>query len=72
MIENAIYNDPHPVAVNGINEGIKVCACAKLGIDFIIVAGVVAVIGGGKENGVEIKRIHAKIKKIIQFLNDTA
>ena len=72
MVENAVYDDAHPVAVSGVEQGVEIFAYTEFWVDFIVVAGVVAVVGGGEENGVEVEGVHAELEEIIEFLDDAA
>ena len=70
VVEDAIQDDVHIVAVCQIKQGVKVAHIAQPGIDLVVVDGVVAVVGGGVEDGVEVESVDTQVEQVIEMLDD--
>ncbi len=66
MIEDAIQNDPHALAVCRGEQIVERRVAAQQRIDLEIIAGVITVIGRRLKDGIQIKCIDAKILQVIQ------
>ena len=60
MVEHTIHDDAYPELVCMLDQVIPVFLGAEVGIDLVIILGIVTVIGGRVEDGVEVKGIHPK------------
>ena len=55
MVEYTVQNDAHPQLMGGAAQTAKICFRTQQGVDLAVIGGIVAVVGGGLKNGVEIQ-----------------
>ena len=56
VIEHTVQNDMHPQLMGGAAQSAEILLGAQQGIDLAVIGGIVAVVGGGLENGIQIQR----------------
>ncbi len=71
MVEDAIQDNAHAVTVRQVEQGVKISHTAQLGVDLVVIRGIVAVVGGGVKNGVEVDRVHPQVEDVVEALDDT-
>ena len=64
--EDAVKDQLHPPGVDGVAEGAEVVVGSQHRVEALIVGGVVAVVGEGHADGVEIDHPHAQVPQLVQ------
>jgi hypothetical protein len=54
VIEHAIDHHPDPILMSCVQQSLEISNSPQFGVDLVVVADVVTVIGGGQKNGIEI------------------
>ena len=70
MVKNAIQNDVHPAPVGLIQQFEEDRVLPQNRVHMPVIIGVVAVVGGGHEDRVEVERVDPEVLQIVQFLID--
>ncbi len=68
VVEDTIQHDAHPPPVGLIQQGVERPVSAQDGIDPVIVVGVIAVVGGGLEDGVKVDGGEPEVLEIVEAL----
>src|SRR5688500_2104181 len=71
MIEHAIHYQAHSQLVGMFDQILPILLRAKVWVDFVVILGIVGVVGGRVEDGVEVDRIDTQRLQIIQILIHT-
>ncbi len=65
MVENAIQDDPDPAGVGSLDEAFEQGQVAEVVIDNAVISGIVLVVGGRFEDGVEVDGGDAQLFDVI-------
>ena len=68
--KHPVQDHPDTVFLGIPAKGLEILLGAQIGIDFLVIPGVVPVVGGGLKNRVQIKDRHAQIPQVGQFFPD--
>src|SRR5262245_51874438 len=71
MIEDAIEDDANVASMGFVDQGAEGVVTAEERVDGEEVGRVVAMVGGGPENGVEVDGADAKVGEVVELLHDT-
>ena len=70
MIEDAVQDHPDAEGVGLGAEGAEVLLRPQHGVDAAVVAGIVAVVAAGLENGAEVEGLHPQLPEVRELLPD--
>ena len=71
MAEYAVQHDADPAGFRRADQPVEGLLSAQNGVDLGVIAGIVAVIGAGAEDGVQIQHRHAQLLQFIQLFGDS-
>ena len=70
VVEDAIQHHLDAAGVRLIQQGAQPGVAAQQGVHLVIIKGVVAVVGGRGEDGVQVQRGHAQFLQVAQLIGD--
>ena len=70
VVEDAVQHDPHAPVVGRIQQLAQRVVATQQGIHREVVVGVIAMVGGGREDGRQVDRRDAQVIQVRQVLGD--
>ena len=70
MVEHAVQDDMHAVLFGCVHQLLEVTQGAQDGVDGVVIAGIVAMVGDGVEYGVQIDHRNAQRLQVVDLLGD--
>ena len=70
MVEHAVQDDVHAVLFGCVHQLLEVTQGAQDGVDGVVIAGIVAMVGDGVEYGVQIDHRNAQRLQVVDLLGD--
>ena len=71
VIEDAVEDDAHAAGMGLVEQLAQGLVAAQQGVDVEVVVGVIAVIGGGGEHGVQVQRRDAQAAESVEVGDDS-